>query len=58
MAEVGPGAILGERAAIEGGPRTATLRAVTPCRVVVLESERISKYELAELALSRRREET
>jgi hypothetical protein len=58
VAEVGPGAILGERAAVEGGPRTATLRAVTPCRVVVLESERISKYELTELALSRRREET
>lgn len=58
VAEVGPGAILGERAAVEGGPRTATLRAVTPCRVLVLDPERISKYELAELALSRRREET
>jgi hypothetical protein len=58
VAEVGPGAILGERAAVEGGPRTATLRAVTPCRVVVLDPERISKYELAELALSRRREES
>jgi cyclic nucleotide-binding protein len=57
VAEVGPGAILGERAAVEGGVRTATLRAVTPCRVVVLEAERISKYELTELALSRRSEE-
>jgi len=57
VAQVGPGAILGERAAVEGGARTATLRAVTPCRVVVLEAERISKYELTELALSRRREE-
>ena len=57
VAEVGPGAMLGERAALEGGTRTATLRAVTPCRVVVLESEQISKYELTELALTRRREE-
>ena len=57
VAEVGPGAIVGERAAVEGGARTATLRAVTPCRVVVLDSEQISKYELTELALSRRREE-
>ena len=58
MAEVGPGAIVGERPAVEGGPRTATLRAMTPCRVVVLDSEQISTYELAELALSRHREET
>jgi hypothetical protein len=57
VAEVGPGAILGERAAVEGGTRTATLRAVTPCRLVVIDQERLSKYELAELALTRRREE-
>ena len=57
VAEVGPGAMLGERAAIEGGNRTATLRAVTPCRVVVVDPDLISKYELTELALSRRREE-
>ena len=57
VAQVGPGAIVGERASIEGSPRTATLRAVTPCRVVVLAPEQISKYELTELALTRRREE-
>ena len=57
VAEVGPGAMLGERAVVEGGNRTATLRAVTPCRVVVIDPERVSKYELTELALSRRREE-
>jgi hypothetical protein len=57
VAQVGPGAMLGERAAVEGGARTATLRAVTPCRVVVIASEQISKYELTELALTRRREE-
>ena len=57
VAEVGPGAILGERAAVEGGPRTATLRAVTPCRLIEFESEQISKYELTELARSRWGEE-
>jgi hypothetical protein len=57
VAQVGPGAMLGERAALEGGTRTATLRAVTPCRLVVLTPDQISKYELTELALTRRREE-
>jgi hypothetical protein len=57
VAQVGPGAMLGERAALEGGIRTATLRAVTPCRLAVIRPEQISKYELTELALRRRREE-
>jgi Cyclic nucleotide-binding domain len=57
VAQVGPGAMLGERAALEGGTRTATLRAVTPCRLVVMTPDQISKYELTELALTRRREE-
>jgi hypothetical protein len=55
IAQVGPGAMLGERAALVG-TRTATLRAVTPCRIVVLTSDQISRYELAELALSHHRE--
>lgn len=58
VAEVGPGAFVGERAAVEGGARTATLRAMTPCRVVVLESEMLSKSKLTELSSSRRRAET
>ncbi len=34
MAEFGPGAVLGERALIEDhGKRTATLRAVTKCKI-------------------------
>src|SRR5262249_31441503 len=33
VAEIGPGAILGERALVEGGPRTATLRAATRSRI-------------------------
>ena len=33
VAQVGPGAVLGERAALGDGRRMFTLRAVTPCRV-------------------------
>ena len=32
VAEIGPGAVVGERAALEGGVRTATLRASTRAR--------------------------
>jgi cyclic nucleotide-binding protein len=56
LAEVGPGAILGERALLEGGRRTATLRAVTPCRVAVATADQISPDALAELAKGHRRE--
>jgi Cyclic nucleotide-binding domain len=58
LAEVGPGAILGERAVLEGGRRTATLRAITPCRVAVATADQVSEEALAELAKSHRREET
>jgi len=58
IAEVGPGAILGERALLEGGLRTATLRAVTPCRVAVATAGQVSEEALAELAKGHRREET
>ena len=58
LAEVGPGAILGERALLEGGHRTATLRAVTPCRVAVATAEQVSEEALTELAKGHRREET
>jgi hypothetical protein len=55
VGQVGPGAILGERAGLEGGERTATLRAVTACRVAVLAADQISRYELEQLAASRER---
>ena len=58
LAEVGPGAILGERALLEGGFRTATLRAVTPCRVAVASAEQVSEEALTELAKGHHREET
>jgi Cyclic nucleotide-binding domain len=55
VGQVGPGAMLGERAVLAGGERTATLRALTPCRVVVLAAHQISRYELKQLAASRER---
>lgn len=56
VAEVGPGAMLGERAVIEGGRRTSTLRAVTRCRAAVIDPDRVSREVLTELAGGHRRE--
>ena len=55
VAEVGPGAIMGEMALLEGGRRTATLRAVTRCRVAVVPGNRVDRAALAEVARGRRR---
>ena len=57
VAQVGPGAIVGERAAVEQGPRTATLRALTACRVVSVPRRYADDRELSEIALGHRREE-
>jgi CRP-like cAMP-binding protein len=57
LAEYGPGAMLGERAALEGGTRTSTLVAVTRCRVASVPAAGLSLSELAELAAGHRREE-
>jgi hypothetical protein len=53
IAEVGPGAILGEMALLQGGRRTATLRAVTPCRIAAVPGDRIDPRALEELASGR-----
>jgi hypothetical protein len=58
LGELGPGAVLGERALLEAGRRTATLRAVTPCRVAVISGADLDPALLSELALSHRREES
>lgn len=58
LAEVGPGAVLGERAVLEGGLRTSTLVAVTNVRVAVAPASAVHRGKLAELAASHRREET
>ena len=57
VATIGPGAIVGERAAIENGARTATVRALTPCRVAPLPRRYADDRELAEIARGHRREE-
>jgi Cyclic nucleotide-binding domain len=57
VAEIGPGALLGERALIEGGKRTATLWATSPLRVVVVPPDAIDESALPELAASHRREQ-
>ncbi len=57
LAEVGPGAILGERAVLEGGRRTATLRAVTPVKVAMAAADQIDASALAEVSRGHRREE-
>jgi hypothetical protein len=54
VAEIGPGAIVGERALLEGGTRTATLRARTHCRIAVIPGELIDRQELEELAETRK----
>ncbi len=57
VAEMGPGTLVGERASLEDGVRTATLRALTPCRVVVIPVELVGEGELATLAADRHRED-
>ena len=56
LAEYGPGAILGERAYLEGQGRRATLVAVTPCKVAAVEAAQLDRAALEELAQGHRRE--
>ena len=57
LAEYGPGAMLGERAVLEGGTRTSTLAAVTRCRVASVPAVQLDLSDLAELSTGHRREE-
>jgi hypothetical protein len=56
IAEVGPGSILGERAVIEGGSRTSTLRATTPTTVAIARATDLHPEVLHELASGHQRE--
>jgi hypothetical protein len=56
VAEIGPGAVVGERAALEGGVRTATLRALTRARVASIQPDELDAEQLAGLAETRKRE--
>ena len=56
LAELGPGAVVGERAALEGGRRTSTLRAITPCKIAAVASAQIDREALDALSAGHRRE--
>jgi CRP-like cAMP-binding protein len=57
LAEYGPGALLGERAFLEGGARTSTLAAVTACRVAAVDAGLLDRPALEELSGGHRRED-
>jgi hypothetical protein len=57
LAEIGPGAVVGERAALEGGVRTSTLRAATRARVAAIAPDQLNTSKLETLAESHHRED-
>ena len=57
LAQLGPGAVLGERASLEHGRRTATVRAVTNCCIVSYQAAALPLEELRELATGHHRED-
>jgi hypothetical protein len=57
VAEIGPGAVVGERAALEGGARTATLRATTRARVAEASPGKLAPPDVDALAATHHREE-
>lgn len=57
VGEVGPGAVIGERAVLEGGRRTATLTALTPARLAVAAADALDRDRLAEIARGHHRED-
>ena len=57
LAKLGPGAVLGERASLEQGRRTATVRALTDCRIVSYLAADLSAEDLRELATGHHRED-
>jgi hypothetical protein len=57
LAEYGPGALLGERAHLEGGIRTSTLVAVTACRLAAVDASQLDRTALEELSGGHRRED-
>jgi hypothetical protein len=57
VAELGPGAIIGERAVLEGGKATATVTAATPVRAAKIPAEAIDRSELEQVASGHRRED-
>jgi hypothetical protein len=58
LVELGPGAVIGERAVLERGTRTATVKAVTPCRLAVVTGDRLDRGDLQQLSGDHHREAT
>lgn len=56
VAQLGPGAILGERSGLEGGRRTSTARAVTDVKVAVARADEIERSALVSVSEGHRRE--
>ncbi|HVE46297.1 MAG TPA: cyclic nucleotide-binding domain-containing protein [Acidimicrobiales bacterium] len=57
LAELGPGAVVGERAILEGGTRTATLRAVTKVKVATVPADAVDRHALEALTTLHRHED-
>ncbi len=57
VAEYGPGSLHGERAIVEGGKRTATVRAVTACKLATTTADKVDREALLELSRGHRKEE-
>jgi hypothetical protein len=57
VAEIGPGAVVGERASLSNGTRTATLWARTPARVAAVPPDALDPAALSSLEATHRREE-
>jgi hypothetical protein len=57
VAAIGPGALIGERAVLEGGRRTATLVAVSRCKVAEARKVELDLDLLAAVSEGHRREE-
>lgn len=58
VVELGPGAVIGERALLEGGTRTSTVTALTPLRVAVAAKDAVDLDRLRALADTHHREDT
>jgi hypothetical protein len=58
LGELGPGAVVGERAVLEGGRRSASLCALTDCIVAVAAAGELSEEKLRALTAEHRREQT
>lgn len=57
LARLGPGAVLGERASLEQGRRTATVRALIGCHIVSYPAAALPAEDLRQLAAGHQREE-